>query len=62
MQAIAACMVTEVSFTLTLGFCILGGAPSHELEDEAVDPYGNPLGSERTSLLDGTYSLPCARG
>uniref|UniRef100_K3X025 sn-1-specific diacylglycerol lipase n=1 Tax=Globisporangium ultimum (strain ATCC 200006 / CBS 805.95 / DAOM BR144) TaxID=431595 RepID=K3X025_GLOUD len=35
---IAACMVTEVSFTFTLGFCILGGAPPLELED-TVDPY-----------------------
>lgn len=53
LQAIAACMVAEVSFTFTLGFCILGGAPPFEL-DEAADPYGNPLDSERKSLLDGT--------
>lgn len=45
-------MVTEVSFTFTLGFCILGGAPSLELED-SVDPYGNPIDSERKSLLEG---------
>jgi hypothetical protein len=48
--------VAEVSFTFTLGFCLL---TDQQLKDErsaasaSVDPYGNAFECERQSLLDG---------
>lgn len=56
-QGVASCMVAEVSFTFTLGFCLLTDEHSEEIVPHTatgeVDPYGNALGCERQSLLDG---------
>ncbi|RLN63434.1 hypothetical protein BBP00_00004170 [Phytophthora kernoviae] len=56
--AIGAFLVAEVSFTFSLGLCILGDTQIEDaLEQEkpledTLDPYGNAIDSERQSLLD----------
>ncbi|OWZ02034.1 hypothetical protein PHMEG_00026478 [Phytophthora megakarya] len=57
--AVGGFLVAEVSFTFTIGVCILG---DQQLEDaieqekppvsSTLDPYGNAIDSERQSLLD----------
>ncbi|TMW66074.1 hypothetical protein Poli38472_003839 [Pythium oligandrum] len=46
--AIAAAMVTEVSFTWAFGFCILSGAPRHDERDDGVSAHH---GTERQTIL-----------
>jgi len=58
--------VAEVSFTFSLGVCILGDVRVEDSIDQekppmaapnALDAYGNAVDSERQSLLDGTLGL-----
>lgn len=61
-QAIGGFLVAEVSFTFSLGVCILGDVQPEDAIDQekppvsssTLDPYGNAVDSERQSLLDGT--------
>ncbi|KAG1693584.1 hypothetical protein DVH05_023350 [Phytophthora capsici] len=57
--AVGCFLVTEVTFTFSLGVCILGDPqPEDALDKEkppvssTLDPYGNGIDSERQSLLD----------
>ncbi|KAE8887883.1 hypothetical protein PF005_g12457 [Phytophthora fragariae] len=57
--AVGGFLVAEVSFTFSLGVCILGDAPPEDSIDQekppvasTLDPYGNAIDSERQSLLD----------
>ncbi|KAG7393307.1 hypothetical protein PHYBOEH_006149 [Phytophthora boehmeriae] len=56
--AIGAFLVGEVSFTFSLGLCILGDTQIDEAlgpekpPEDTLDPYGNAIDSERQSLLD----------
>ncbi|POM75300.1 Hypothetical protein PHPALM_7612 [Phytophthora palmivora] len=57
--AVGGFLVAEVSFTFSLGVCILGDAQLEDsIEQEkppvssTLDPYGNAIDSERQSLLD----------
>ncbi|ETL40296.1 hypothetical protein F441_08721 [Phytophthora nicotianae CJ01A1] len=59
--AVGGFLVAEVSFTFTLGLCILHDTQVEEVINQekhpissTLDPYGNTVDSERQSLLDGT--------